>query len=515
MAVGSWLQDILRQLDPAAKEVRAAAGGLAGEIAAAGDELAGALAPVAEDARRLGSGVANLFSPVADAAAGAASIDALSASLGISTTRLQELEFATAATNVPFGTLTDLMASLGTTLAQGDEDSAALGEALASLGVSTTDAAGELLGAGEVFDNTLLALAGIGDDAERSQLAMHLFGSGATEMLPLLDEGAAGIDALAARAHELGVVMDEQSIATGVNFNNAMVELSSSVDALTNEALLALSPMLEEVAGWVTSLVVAFQNLTPAQQQTIAVIAGLVAAAGPLVEIVGNAKTMVESLGKAFKWLTKVPVGPTQLAFLAITALVLVGKALYENWDEIKEWAGEVWEKIKTTVDNAIRPIREWIDGMIARVKKAIDWVKDLLGLNRRAKRSTPPSPPPADPGGGYHEFGRGGIVPGPVGRKLLAIVHGGETIIPTHRPGVNVIYGEPAATRPAAVGGRGAELLAMTGNQRSAAAGRAGDQHVVFERGAFEGAVIMDDYSVDRLMDRVVQRARLLGVRA
>ena len=35
-----------------------------------------------------------------------------------------------------------------------------------------------------------------------------------------------------------------------------------------------------------------------------------------------------------------------------------------------------------------------------------------------------------------------------------------------------------------------------------------------IFERGAFEGAVIMDDYGVDRLMDRVMDRLALKGVR-
>ena len=36
----------------------------------------------------------------------------------------------------------------------------------------------------------------------------------------------------------------------------------------------------------------------------------------------------------------------------------------------------------------------------------------------------------------------------------------------------------------------------------------------IVFERGAFEGANIMDDYGVDRLMDRVMDRLALKGVR-
>jgi hypothetical protein len=34
--------------------------------------------------------------------------------------------------------------------------------------------------------------------------------------------------------------------------------------------------------------------------------------------------------------------------------------------------------------------------------------------------------------------FDDGGVVPGPKGKPQLALVHGGETIIPTHKPGID-----------------------------------------------------------------------------
>ena len=63
-----------------------------------------------------------------------------------------------------------------------------------------------------------------------------------------------------------------------------------------------------------------------------------------------------------------------------------------------------------------------------------------------------------------------------------------------------------------AVVGEAGPELLNLPTGARVTPLGNDG---VVFERGAFEGAYIMDDYGVDRLMDRVVKRLEEAGVTA
>lgn len=48
-----------------------------------------------------------------------------------------------------------------------------------------------------------------------------------------------------------------------------------------------------------------------------------------------------------------------------------------------------------------------------------------------------------------------------------------------------------------------------------SSASGSKTTAEAIFGRGAFEGVMIMDDYSVDRLMDKIVERLNMKGVRA
>lgn len=78
----------------------------------------------------------------------------------------------------------------------------------------------------------------------------------------------------------------------------------------------------------------------------------------------------------------------------------------------------------------------------------------------------------------------------------------------------------------PTWVGEEGPELLNLPRGSRvtphdesmammsRGSSGTAMNSGVTFERGAFEGAAIMDDYGVDRLMDRVMERLALKGVR-
>jgi len=77
-----------------------------------------------------------------------------------------------------------------------------------------------------------------------------------------------------------------------------------------------------------------------------------------------------------------------------------------------------------------------WLIGMFNRISFDIpDWVPGIggkhFGINI-PKVSLP-------------SFATGGVVPGPEGQPQLAIVHGGETIIPNHEPGnVNINFTQP-----------------------------------------------------------------------
>ena len=103
------------------------------------------------------------------------------------------------------------------------------------------------------------------------------------------------------------------------------------------------------------------------------------------------------------------------------------------NWGRIVDAVDGVWSRVNNTV-------RGWIDAMVAFISelpgRVLDIVKDIPGLVADAIRDIPGL------GGAIKVFteiadripfyAKGGIVPGPLGKPMLATVHGGEMILPS-----------------------------------------------------------------------------------
>lgn len=64
------------------------------------------------------------------------------------------------------------------------------------------------------------------------------------------------------------------------------------------------------------------------------------------------------------------------------------------GWNAVKNTFILIWNAIKDFISPIIETISGWIDGLINSVKGAIDWVKNLLGLNKEAKETMPVSSP-------------------------------------------------------------------------------------------------------------------------
>ena len=99
----------------------------------------------------------------------------------------------------------------------------------------------------------------------------------------------------------------------------------------------------------------------------------------------------IMSVGSAAKSLWGIiAANPLGVALLAITAVIVAGKLLYENWDTIKEKAGQLkdyvgdkWNGLKQSTKDAIDGITGWFrsgfDSIVGIVKGPIDKVTGLI----------------------------------------------------------------------------------------------------------------------------------------
>jgi hypothetical protein len=118
------------------------------------------------------------------------------------------------------------------------------------LGISITDASGNLKSSDTVFNESIARLAEMGDTAEATRLGTDLFGKGFVNLKPLLSEGKDGIEKLKSTASELGLVMSSDAVTAGDQFGDTLDTLKQSLGSAGKEVSMTFMPVFQKMADW-------------------------------------------------------------------------------------------------------------------------------------------------------------------------------------------------------------------------------------------------------------------------
>ena len=151
----------------------------------------------------------------------------------------------------------------------------------------------------------------------------------------------------------------------------AIVEMKSALEGVAITIGERLTPFLEKLADGVSKVCQWFQNLSPATQTFLMIVAGLVASIGPLLLIIGSAITLFANLSIVAGALG-ISIGalcaPVLAVVAVIGAIIAIGFLLVSNWDLIKEKASEVWKIVCDAWNNmcdwigeACNNIGDWV----------------------------------------------------------------------------------------------------------------------------------------------------------
>lgn len=124
-------------------------------------------------------------------------INTLATKTGIATDQLQIYQRASELLDVDVNTIAGSMKKLTANMSSASKGTGTQAEAFAKLGISVTDANGELRSNNEVFTETIKALGNIENETERDATAMKLFGKSATELNPLIEGGIEDLNSYA------------------------------------------------------------------------------------------------------------------------------------------------------------------------------------------------------------------------------------------------------------------------------------------------------------------------------
>ena len=93
----------------------------------------------------------------------------------------------------------------------------------------------------------------------KERYATQLFGRAGRELIPILDQGSAGIEGFRSEAEGLGLVLDSQAIGKMEELHRSVEAMEGSFSGLALEITSALSPALQKMAHDATELVTVFQ----------------------------------------------------------------------------------------------------------------------------------------------------------------------------------------------------------------------------------------------------------------
>lgn len=157
----------------------------------------------------------------------------LSEKTGVSVEQLSALKYAAYLSDVSIEELAKGMNILARNMLEAQSGTGEAKDAFNALGIAVMETGGQL----KATDKMLLELADkfsrMEDGPGKAALAMRIFGRSGADLIPFLNQGAAGIEKLRQEAERLGIILDTQTAKEAQEFNDNLKRLQATGDALS------------------------------------------------------------------------------------------------------------------------------------------------------------------------------------------------------------------------------------------------------------------------------------------
>ena len=196
-----------------------------------------------------------LVSMTKESAAFADNIITLSMQTGQTTDQLQEFSYATELIDVSVDTLQGSLTKLTNNMQDTINGTGNAKASFEALGISVTDADGNMRSANDVFYETIDALGDVKNETERDAMAMDIFGRSAQDLNPLIIQGSETLKAYAQEAHNVGYVLDDEALSALGAVDDAYQRLQKSQEGAKNQLSAEFAPYLTEFYEKITKLI--------------------------------------------------------------------------------------------------------------------------------------------------------------------------------------------------------------------------------------------------------------------
>lgn len=283
------------------------------------EAIIGGVKALASAFRDVAKGIADT---VIDTADWADNLETLSVQTGISTERLQEMEYMAGLVDTDVSTITDSMQKLTRNMSSARNGTGDAAAAFEELGVQIVDANGNLRDSEDVFYDAIDALGKVENETERDAAAMKIFGRSARELNPLIATGSKGLAEYAQEAHEVGYVLSDEMLDPLLHTSDALERIKRAAEGTKRRIMAEFAPTIADN----------LERLTPMLGDLASSLADLVA---PAIDVFANAVEWVKNVLDGMSDETKKTVAQVGLLAVALaptipllSSLVNVGKAV-------------------------------------------------------------------------------------------------------------------------------------------------------------------------------------------
>lgn len=304
------------------------------------------------------------FTAVTNVVDAAGEIDDGAKKVGMSAEEYQKWTYAAKMAGIEQGTLSGLMIKQQTAFSNATDGAKIQSEAYQKLKIDIKS-----MTAADGFNAVLKGLSEVSDETERNSIANDIFGKTYAELLPLLAEGADGMDALKQEAQDLGGVMSDDTVEAGAKLGDSMDQVKTMLDGVTVAIVEELMPEFQEMADWIVDNKDEIKKLATDTFQKVVDVIGWISENGEtLVGVLGGlltgfialkaieAVTVIMGAFNAVMLLNPIAAVTTALALLAIGIVAIIA-----NWDDITAAIKRAWDWLKmwnkTEVDDKTKAI--------------------------------------------------------------------------------------------------------------------------------------------------------------
>lgn len=253
--------------------------------------------------------------------------------------------------------------------------------AMDELGITLTNSDGSFKSLDQILSEMRGSFSGLTDEQKTYYAATLAGQEGMSGLLSLLNMSQEEYDEIAASMDNASGVAKETAEVMRDNLSADVEELMGSLESLAIKLASLIVPALRDFVQWLTQLINKFTALDPETQKTILKFAGIAAAIGPVLMVLGKLTTSVGSIITTFG---KIPgaIAKAKSAFTAVSAaiggisapvvavvaviatLVAAFKHLWDTNEEFRNKMTAIWDGIKSKFESFAQGIVDRLNAL-------------------------------------------------------------------------------------------------------------------------------------------------------